>query len=585
MKPNSKIASFFSALFINFRHLSLISKIEKVVEKMNPTEKILFYLASAVVTVSGLMLLMQVNNAFLVEVPSFGGSFTEGLVGSPRFINPILAISDTDKDVSSLVYSGLLRTNSDGKIIADLAESFEVNETGTVYDFVLKDNIYFHDNKKVTSDDVVFTINKILDPIIKSPKKVQWEGVTVEKIDDKNIRFILSKPYAPFLNALTVGILPKHVWENASSEEFPFSELNINPVGAGPYEIKKVSKNSSGIPTSINLYSWHRYALGRPKIKSITFKFFQNENDLYKAYEEGSIQSLSGLSPTSIKRFKENTLLNNASLPRVFGVFLNQNIAPVFLNKEVREALDIAAPKQKIIDEVLFGFGKVINGPTPVNIEKDHNKKLGNIEEARNLLIKNGWAPNEEGILEKKTKAGTTLLGFSITTSDAPELKRTAEILAETWRKLGANVDIKVFEAGDLSQNVIKGRKYDALLFGEVVGEESDLYPFWHSSQRNDPGLNISLYANITVDKALEDSQKERDPYKNSINRETILAEIQKDIPAIFLFSPDLLYTPAIGIKNISLKKVSSPSERFVSINSWFIETDKVWKIFTKEKI
>jgi peptide/nickel transport system substrate-binding protein len=582
MKPQNKLRSFFNTIFINSRHFGFIEKIEKVVEKMKLPEKILFYLVSSVFVISSLVLLFRLNNSFLVEIPSFGGSFTEGLIGSPRFINPVLAISDTDKDLSSLVYSGLLKASENGGFEPDLAELYKISDDGTIYDFVMKNNIYFHDGKAVTADDVVFTINKVLDPIIKSPKKSSFEGVVVEKISDKEIRFTLKKPYVPFLNVLTLGILPKHIWENVSSEEFPFSQFNINPVGSGPYKIEKITRNSGGIPTIIALSAWDKYVLGKTKIKSIVFKFFQNEDALTKAYGDQTVSSAAGLSPLSAKRLiLDKNAIIEASLPRVFGVFLNQNVAPVFLNQEIREALETAAPKKRIVDEVLLGFGKVLNGPTPANIETDSEKSNGDAAAAKDSLLKAGWKENKDGILEKKTKNGTVTFSFSISTSDAPELKKTAEILKEAWQKIGANVSIKVFEAGDLSQNVIKSRKYDALLFGEVVGAQSDLYPFWHSSQRNDPGLNISLYANISVDKALEDAEKETDNQKIASDKEIVFSEIKKDTPAIFLFSPDFLYAPAPAVKNISLKNVSSQNERFLSINNWFIETDKVWKIFS----
>ena len=240
----------------------------------------------------------------------------------------------------------------------------------------------------------------------------------------------------------------------------------------------------------------------------------------------------------------------------------------------------MATPKKRIVDEVLSGFGRVINGPTPSSIETDTKKANGNIEEARSILLNDGWKENESGILEKKTKTGTTLLRFSITTSDTPELKKTAEILKESWGQIGADIEIKIFEAGDLSQNIIKSRKYDALLFGEVVGADSDLYPFWHSSERNDPGLNISLYTNITVDKMLEEIQKEISDGEKNQKKETILVEIKKDIPAIFLFSPYSLYTSAPKVKNILSKDVAFQNERFLFVDKWFIETDKVWKIF-----
>lgn len=583
MKPESKLKSFFNSLFINSHRFNFIEKIEKVVEKMNLPEKIFLGLFSLVFVVSGLVLLLRLENSFLVEVPAFGGSFTEGLIGSPRFINPVLAVSDTDKDMTSLIYSGLLKTGENGGFEPDLAASYQISPDGTVYDFVIKNNVSFHDGKEITADDVIFTIQKVLDPIIKSPQEASFEGVTVEKINDKEIKFTLKKPYTPFLQALTLGILPKHIWENVSSEEFPFSQFNIDPIGSCPYKVEKITRNSGGIPTVITLSAWDKYVLGRAKIKSIVFKFFQNEAALVKAYQEKSVDSAVGLSQATAKNLIDNkNLVDEISLPRVFGVFFNQNVAPVFLNKEVREALDIATPKKKIVDEVLYGLGAILNGPTPANLETDSEKTDGDTVAAQALLIKNGWKENANGILEKKTKTGTTVLQFSISTSDAPELKKTAAILQEAWQKIGASVSVKVFEAGDLSQNVIKPRKYDALLFGEVVSEESDLYPFWHSSQRNDPGLNISLYANITVDKALEDIQKETDDAKKAQEKEIVFTEINKDTPAIFLFSPYFLYAPAPQSKNISLKNVASQNERFLSINNWYIETDKVWSFFVK---
>lgn len=584
MKQRNKISSFFYTLFVDSRHLNFIKKMEDVIKKMKYSEKIFFFLVSLVVIVSGVMLLSRLNNYFLVEVPAFGGSFTEGLIGSPRFINPVLAISDTDKDLSSLVFSGLLKTSKEGGFEPDIALSYGVSGGGTVYDFVIKDDVYFHDGKKLTVDDVIFTMEKVLDPVIKSPKMANWEGVSTEKVSEKEVRFTLKKPYTPFLQALTLGILPKHIWEKVSSEEFPFSEFNINPVGSGPYKVEKMERNSGGIPTSMTLLSWKKYSPGRPKIKTIVFKFFQNETELMKAYNEQSVENAFGFSPTAAQNIDVKVLANNVSLPRVFGVFLNQNIAPVFLNKEIREALDMAAPKKRIVDEVLHGFGFVLNGPTPSYTEEDEQKAAGDIEAAKAYLLKAGWKENGDGILEKKTKKETSVFSFSISTSDAPELKRTAEILKETWEKIGASVSIKVFEAGDLSQNVIRGRKYDALLFGEVMGEDSDLYPFWHSSERNDPGLNISLYANITVDKVLEEMRGEIDNQNRALKKEVVVSEIKKDVPAIFLFSPRLLYAETPKIKNVLLKTVSFPNERFLYVSDWFIETDKVWKIFASNE-
>jgi peptide/nickel transport system substrate-binding protein len=332
MKSNNKLISFFNALFIDFHHLSLIERIERAVKNFRPAEKIAFYTFAVLMTISSIYLLFEVNKAFLMEVPTYGGSFTEGVIGSPRFINPVLAISDTDKDLTSLIYAGLLKSTPEGKFVPDLAESYSVSEDGLTYHIVIKENALFQDGKRVTTDDVIFTIDKALDSVIKSPRRLSWDGVSIQKISDREIDFTLKKPYAPFAEALTMGILPRHIWQDATSEEFPFSEYNVNPVGAGPYKVEGVKRNNAGILTSLTLSSSHNYALGRPKIDGITFKFYQNENDLLKAYESGEVESVYGMRSEALAEIEKNKkVLHDSSLPRIFGIFFNQSVATVFL--------------------------------------------------------------------------------------------------------------------------------------------------------------------------------------------------------------------------------------------------------------
>ena len=158
-------------------------------------------------------MLLKVNQYFIVEVPSSGGIYKEGIVGTPRFINPVLSISDADRDLTSLVYSGLMRQHTDDTLIPDLAETVEISEDGLSYFFKIRDDAVFHDGEPVTSEDIIFTILTTQNPIIKSPKRANWDGITIEKIDDKNLTFHLQQPYAPFLNNTTLGILPKHIWQ------------------------------------------------------------------------------------------------------------------------------------------------------------------------------------------------------------------------------------------------------------------------------------------------------------------------------------------------------------------------------------
>lgn len=557
-----------------------------VVNSFGPAERILFYCLAFVMLLSGLKVVWGLNSSFLTEVPTRGGTFTEGVVGSPRFINPLLAISDTDKSIASIVYSGLLKYSNDGNYVPDLAEYYSVSSDGLIYSVKIRDNAVFQDGKPVTTEDINFTIEKSLDPVLKSPRRGSWEGVAIQIIDAKNIKFVLKKPYSSFLENLTMGILPKHIWKDATSEEFPFSQHNIEPIGSGPYKISDIKYNSSGVPEIVSLKSFNKYVGGEPFISKIEIRFFQNEETLVGAFESGDVNAIAGISPGTAENLKEKGFtVASYLMPRVFGAFLNQNQASVLLNKEVREALDQSVNKDNLVLEVLKGYGLPLKGPVPSPEDKWVNESGetddARIERATKILLDKGWKKGADGILEKKAKSGAPqVLKFSISTSDAPELKKTAEILSSIWNRLGASVDVKVFESGDLNQNVIKPRKYDVLLFGEVIGKDMDMYPFWHSSQRIDPGLNISLYANITVDKLLDEIRVTGD---KAMRDEKILQfsnEVEKDIPTIFTYVPKFIYAVSDNIKNVQTESTWNQTDRWSGIEKWYIETDKVWSVF-----
>ncbi len=562
-------------------------KIMRVIRAFTLTEKTIFLFFTGLLIASGLSLLYQVNSLFLVEVPDYGGTLVEGVVGSPRFINPLLASSDVDKDLSSLIYSGLLRINSEGELVPDIAESFTVSEDGLNYNFVLKDNLYFHDGTRLTVDDVVFTVEKAQDSSLKSPREANWSGVQVEKISEKQISFTLKQPYSPFIQNMTLGILPKAIWKNVSVEEFPFSKFNTNPVGSGHYKVDSVVYSSSGLPAEYHLTSFDKYALGKAYITNFILKTYQNEKDIIDAYSNGDIDNLHGISPKLLKNIQtKGDVVVLSPLPRIFGVFFNQNVAPVFVYKEVRNALDIAADKQAIIDSVLGGYGQIIDGPVPLKTVGSANSNVlsedERVEKAQAELLAKGWKQNSDGIFEKKEKNSTITLAFSVSTGNAPELKEAAILLQKQWEKIGAKVEVKIFEIGDLNQNIIKTRKYDSLLFGEIIGRDVDLYPFWHSSQRNSPGLNIALYTNLKVDKVLESIRKTTNNVDQKKLLENFSSEIANDIPAVFTYSPYFLYVIPEKLHNVKLGMITNSSERFSDIHEWYIETNNIWEFFDK---
>jgi len=575
---------------LQLKMLRLELRLRYVAGNLSFPSKIAFLVLLITLLVGATILLKEVDKNLSIEIPDDGGVLREGVAGTPRFVNPVLTISDADRDLSMLVYSGLLRT-SEGNFELDLAEKYEIDEENLCYTFELKPNLLWSDNKPLTVDDVVFTIEQIKNPLTKSPKRASWEGVGIEKVDEKTIRFCLEKPYSPFLENTTIGIIPKHIWKDILPEQMPLSTFNIEAVGSGPYKINKISRDSSGIIVSCELTRNENFVLQKPYLKKIIFKFYSSEKKLIEAYNENKIDSLSAISPKNILAIKnkENSL-KTYFLPRIFAVFLNQNDAPVFIKEEVRKALSLSVDKNLIIEDVLQNFGVSINSPIPpgsigfTETEDTEESYETRFEKAKTILEKNGWKLNEEeGVMEYKTKKETTRLEFSLATSNMADLVQTANLLKEMWEKLGARVNVKIYEIGDLEQNVIRPRKYDALLFGEVTGRDPDPFAFWHSSQRNDPGLNIALYANITVDSLLEKARETFDMKEREEKYQKFQTEVIKDMPAIFLYSPYFIHIVPSVIKGLNEYSITTPAERFSQIYNWHINTKKTWKIFIED--
>jgi len=540
------------------------------------------HIVFALIIFSGFSLVLAVtltSQAFMVTTPTEGGNFTEGLFGVPRFINPILATSDVDRDLVMLIYSGLLRALPDERFEYDLAQSYTVSDDGLTYTFTLKKDLKWHDGKMITSADIVYTVRMAQNDIVRSPKRASWEGVLVEAIDDLTVQFTLKQLYSPFLDNLTMGILPEHIWKDARPEEFALSLNNIKAIGTGPYKIDKIENDSSGIPAEIKLTANKNFALGAPYISKISLKFFSDETkfstrgDLMPAKRQ--VDSVSGLSAELSREYVD---VLSVPLPRIFAIFFNQNQSAILSDRNVREALSLATPRDEIIDTALSGFASPIYSPI-LNTKTEPAKYELDIPKAKRILDDAGWKAKEEGGI--RTKKGKSL-NITLATGDSPELSRTASLLSERWRELGVNLAVKVYETSDLATEIIRPRKFDALLFGEVVGHFQDPYAFWHTSQRLDPRLNIAGYTNSTADKALEEARKSNDPNLRRKQYKIFENEINKDIPAIFLYQPHFTYISPTQVKNLKIDSVGNASDRFLNVYKWYISTDHVWKIFAR---
>jgi len=544
--------------------------------KLSPGDRFIACLLGLLVIGTSLAGLIALQRSFLVTVPANGGSLTEGIVGSPRFVNPLLALTDADRDLTALTYAGLMGLDGEGNLVPVIAERYRVSEDGLEYTFSLREDAKFSDGTPVTADDVVFTVEKAQDPALRSPELANWANIRAEALDTRTVVFTLPKPYAPFLVDTTLGILPADKWRNIPVDEFSFSPLMTNPVGAGPFKVARVTRDKDGSVTGYELRASDTYAPGRPYLDVIYVKFYDDVTKLADAYERKNIQSAYGIPVKGALR---------SPYSRVFGAFFNSDENPVFARLEVREALSLAVDRTRIVNEVLGGYATPLTGPVPPGsgIDAYVLPDGDGVALATEILTDEGWTKNEETGAWENEDEKLSLPQVTLKTSNVPELKAIAASIEADWERLGVTTDVELYEPGDLAATVIRPRAYEVLLFGMVIGRDRDLFAFWDSGERSDPGLNIASYANRAVDLLLERIREEQDP---EIARED-LAEVSnliaRDYPAAFTHAPDFLYAVPNSVHGVRLPQIASPSDRFATVSTWYRNTEEVWPIFASE--
>jgi len=542
-------------------------------------------------TIAGLIfLLFALNTHYSILTPTKGGTFSEGIIGTPRFVNPALALTRADQDVTALVYRGLLKIGPDGELKNDIAESITVSKDGLTYNVELRRDVLFHDQTPLTAHDVAYTIQLIQDPDLKSPQRGNWNDVLIEEVGEYELNITLEEAYAPFEENFTLGIMPAHIWSNLSISQMPFSQLNTEPVGSGPFSVASARRDATGI---INQYTLEAFRGNQvqPRLDTVELFFFQNETEVIAALDQNDIDATAYISNENIETATtENVSIFEQPLPRTFGVFFNQNRSSVLRDEAARSALTMVIDRDALIEETLFGHGVPMETPTTfgsVAIESkegtDDTNALTATEEAIDALGAGGWTKNNLGLWEKQIDGGAVTLSVTLRTSNSPLFASLVEAIAEQWRAIDVEVTVEQFEQTGLVQSVIRTRDFQALLFGLDMNRTQDLYPFWHSSQRNDPGLNIAEYTNLTVDDLLQKARTEQD----NTARQEYLAEaseiIAAEMPAIFLFQPTVSYLVQSDISVSSMDNLSQPADRFMNIADWHTESESLWPMFRSD--
>ncbi len=536
--------------------------------------------AILLVIIGGGALAYQYINGHADRVPAVGGEYTEGVIGFPHYLNPLYATaSDVDSALSHLIFSGLMHYDPQTGLVPDLAESYQISEDETEYTFVLREGLTWHDNEPITTEDVAFTIHAIQNPEYRSPLAGTLSAIEIEVVDTRTIKFTLNEPFAPFLSSMTVGILPVHVWQNIPASNAQLAELNLKPIGSGPYAFEKLTKDNKGNLRSLDLTRNADYYRGAPYIERLTFKFFSDSKELTDALRNRNIEGAAGIPYEEVPRFANDKSLNLVR-PRTLeytAALFNLKSSSAVADLKVRQALDLVTDRQAIINNVHGGRALAVTSPLVFGVPGyDSSVPIPNPDAsaASALLDEAGWKIPEGGTIRAK---GDKNLSVNITVLDTPELLAVAEELSQQWETLGVAVNITPVTPLAIQNEVLKSRSFEVLVTGELYGIFPDPYPFWHSSQATFPGLNVSQVAIKGVDDAISIIRATADQNARTTAFTDFAAALATDTPAVFLYQPTYPYAVPDDIQSLDIPAIVTPADRFADVQEWYLKTKAVF--------
>jgi peptide/nickel transport system substrate-binding protein len=513
-----------------------------------------------------------------VVIPDQGGTYLEGVVGIPQYINPILCqFNQVDRDLVALVFNGLTKVGDKGQIVDDLAESHEIVDGGLSYIFHLRRNVKWHDGVPFSADDVVFTVSALQSPDFQGvPTLAQfWRNIKVDKMDDSTVKFTLPEPFTPFLDYTTIGLLPVHLLKDVPPAQLPKHAFNLQPIGTGPFVVKLVTAEM------VVLEAKHRAWAHTPYLSRIEIKFFPSYEALFNAYDRGQVEGVPGLRPQDTEWVQKHEALQlfTSRLSGYSLIYLNYKSpsAPFFQDKKVRQALLYGLDRQRLIDLTLGGQGIVAEGvimPDSWAYDSELKPYPFDPEQAKTLLEEAGWHDGDgDGIREKDGAK----LQFALLGSDDAQRVKMIEEISRQWQAIGVKAQPQAAGVSGLVADFLRPRRFDALLTEwQELTPDPDPYPMWHSTQITEDGQNYAGYASADADQLIEEARRITDPTR----RMELYSKFQKlfsdEAPALLLNYPVYSYAVDRLVHGVQLGAMVNASDRFRTVDQWYIATRRV---------
>ena len=535
----------------------------------------------ALLVIAALLLWQQpeVVQQVVTVQPATGGVYTEALIGSFGRLNPLLNLyNPADRDVNRLIFNGLVSFDDRGLPQGDLAESWGISQDGTIYNFSIREEATWHDGRPVTSEDVVFTLDLMRSEEFPTPQDIRefWDEIEVKDLDDKTLQFRLPEPFAPFLDYLTFGVLPKHLLEAIPPDELVDASFNQEPVGTGPYRFDHLLSEEGSIQ-GVVLSAYDDYYRDRAFIDQVVFRYYPDSESALAAYREGEVMGIGQIDGGILAEVLQEPDLGlyTGRLPLLSLVYMNLDNPelPFFQDPTLRRALLMGINRQWLVDRVLNSQAVIADGPIPPGTWAyyDEIERLNyDSETAINLLKEAGYTiPAEGGSVRVKEDVA---LSFEMVYPDDPINTALAEAIRKDWGKSGVEVNIKPVTYEVLLSDYLEPRTYQAALVALNLTRtpDPDPYPFWDQAQITG-GQNYASWDDRQASEYLEQARISVDIGERTRAYRNFQVRFTQEMPALPLVYSVYSYVVDEQVLGVSMGPLFDPSDRFATITSWFL--------------
>ncbi|HEX2927883.1 MAG TPA: peptide ABC transporter substrate-binding protein, partial [Ruminiclostridium sp.] len=470
--------------------------------------------------------------------PEKGGSLR--LFSTPvDTLNPILTNNQYVQDFLGLVFEGLYKLDEHQQLVPVLAEGSAISPDGLKLTITLKKNITWQDKAQLKPEDVVFTINTILNTANNSVYAANLQNIaSVAAGSDNSVVITLKKPDSLMLYDMTFPVIPMHYFQNEKIN-VKNSRKNLSPIGTGPYTFVSYN-NKTGIKLKSNEDWWNKEgastvsegtgqqtvnttgsALSIPYIQTVEIKIFPNSGAATTSFQSRDVDAVTA----DYNEFRKYIGRTDITLKRYPGKnyeFLSLNIKKgPMTDKNIRNAVDGFIDKQKLIDAALPGIAVSAELPVLPNswiYQLVNTEQYQNTKTAKQLMTKSGYVLTGNNKYVSKSSSKAISLTLIVNQDDALRVN-SANTIAAQLIKNGIAVQVEKLKWENV-QNRIKSGSYDMAMLGYRISSKPDL-SFAYSTENIKSGLNTAGYSNPAVDNYLQqiltqsDTEKQKSVYSN----------------------------------------------------------------------